>query len=521
MRRDRAVDHVGSTVTLVLAALPEFVIGIGLVLLFATSVFHWFPAVSLLPPGTKAWEDPQVVVLPAATLVLAVVPYISRIMRGSMIEVLESEYVTMARLKGLSERTVIWRHAVPNAIVPAIQVTALQLAWMAGGVVVVEFVFSYPGIGAALVDAVDNRDMPVVQTVTMLAAGGLRGAQPARRPRHDRRHAEAEDGGAMSEQTRRHRRRPRARGRGRARPAGGPVLQKRPWLAILRNALRLARTRIGLGIVVLLVAVAVFGPLVAPHSPTEFIAVPNSGPSGEALFGADALGRDVLSRFLHGGLTVLWLSAAATIIGVVLGVVDRARRGVFAQLARRRAHARQRRRARLPADHPRAAGRLGARAEAVADRAHRRHHPRPARRARHARRRAGGGGARLRQGGRGGGREALADRVRRGAAERDEPAAGRARPAHDLLDRPRGGDQLPRLRPAAADRRLGPDDQREPALDHGAAVVRAAAHARRSACSRSARTSSRTASPGPRSASTEGAGHEPTARSRCATCASS
>jgi peptide/nickel transport system permease protein len=171
MRRDRAVDHIASTVTLVLAALPEFVIGIGLVLVFATSVFHWFPAVAILPPGGKAWQEPKVVVLPAATLVLAVTPYISRIMRGSMIEVLESEYVTMARLKGLSERTVIWRHAVPNAIVPAIQVTALQLAWMAGGVVAVEFVFSYPGIGAALIDAVGNRDMPVVMTVTMLAAG--------------------------------------------------------------------------------------------------------------------------------------------------------------------------------------------------------------------------------------------------------------------------------------------------------------------------------------------------------------
>jgi peptide/nickel transport system permease protein len=78
--------------------------------------------------------------------------------------------VTMARLKGLPERTVIWRHAVPNAIVPAIQVTALQLAWMAGGVVVVEFVFSYPGIGSLFIDAVDNRDMPVVQTITLLAA---------------------------------------------------------------------------------------------------------------------------------------------------------------------------------------------------------------------------------------------------------------------------------------------------------------------------------------------------------------
>jgi peptide/nickel transport system permease protein len=77
----------------------------------------------------------------------------------------------MARLKGLPERTVIWRHAVPNAIVPAIQVTALQLAWMAGGIVVVEYVFSYPGIGSALVEAVANRDMPVVMTVTILMAG--------------------------------------------------------------------------------------------------------------------------------------------------------------------------------------------------------------------------------------------------------------------------------------------------------------------------------------------------------------
>jgi peptide/nickel transport system permease protein len=170
MRRDRTVDHVVSTSTLVLAALPEFVIGIGLILLFATSVFHWFPAVSLLAPDQRAWTEPSVVVLPAATLVLAVTPYISRIMRGSMIEVLESEYVTMARLKGLPERTVIWRHAVPNAIVPAIQVTALQLAWMAGGVVVVEFVFSYPGIGSLFIDAVDNRDMPVVQVITLLAA---------------------------------------------------------------------------------------------------------------------------------------------------------------------------------------------------------------------------------------------------------------------------------------------------------------------------------------------------------------
>jgi peptide/nickel transport system permease protein len=95
----------------------------------------------------------------------------------------------------------------------------------------------------------------------------------------------------------------------------------RARFAVLRDALRLGRTRVGLAIVVLLVLVALVGPLVAPHSPTEFVAIPNSPPSSDAIFGADALGRDVLSRFLHGGWTVLWISAAATLLGVVLGVV--------------------------------------------------------------------------------------------------------------------------------------------------------------------------------------------------------
>jgi peptide/nickel transport system permease protein len=98
-------------------------------------------------------------------------------------------------------------------------------------------------------------------------------------------------------------------------------LRRRQWLGILRDAAKLTRTRIGLAIVAVVVAIALFGPLLAPHSPTEFVAAPNSGPSADALFGADALGRDVWSRFLHGGLTVLWLSVAATVIGVVLGTV--------------------------------------------------------------------------------------------------------------------------------------------------------------------------------------------------------
>jgi peptide/nickel transport system permease protein len=104
-------------------------------------------------------------------------------------------------------------------------------------------------------------------------------------------------------------------------PVGpGAVLQRRPWLGILRNALRLTRTKIGIAIVALLVLIAVVGPWVAPHSPTEFIAAPNSGPSSDALFGADALGRDVWTRFLHGGRSVLWMATAATLLGVVVGV---------------------------------------------------------------------------------------------------------------------------------------------------------------------------------------------------------
>jgi peptide/nickel transport system permease protein len=96
-------------------------------------------------------------------------------------------------------------------------------------------------------------------------------------------------------------------------------LRGHQWLWILRRAVGITRTKIGLAIVGLMVAIALIGPLVSPHSPTEFVAVPNSGPSSNALFGADALGRDVFSRWLHGGLTVLWMSAAATIVGIVLG----------------------------------------------------------------------------------------------------------------------------------------------------------------------------------------------------------
>jgi peptide/nickel transport system permease protein len=171
LRRDKTFDVVASLATLVFAALPEFVVGVTLVIVFATTVVQLLPAVSLITPGTAPWEQPQNVVLPTLTLVLAVTPYVARIMRASMIEVLESDYVEMARLKGLPESIVIRRHALPNALGPTFQVIALNLAYLAGGVIVVEFVFNYPGIGGALRDAVFNRDLPVIQALAMLIAG--------------------------------------------------------------------------------------------------------------------------------------------------------------------------------------------------------------------------------------------------------------------------------------------------------------------------------------------------------------
>ncbi len=170
LKREKLFDTVSSNLLLVLAALPEFVVAVVLVILLATTVFHVFPAVSTIPPGSRPWDNPAALVLPCLTLVIAVAPYVGRIMRASMIEVLESDYVEMARLKGLPERTVLIRHALPNALGPVFQVIALNLAYLAGGIIVIEYVFNYSGIGGAVQEAVINHDLPVVQALAMLIA---------------------------------------------------------------------------------------------------------------------------------------------------------------------------------------------------------------------------------------------------------------------------------------------------------------------------------------------------------------
>ncbi len=168
--RGRAADNVIQVVTLTLAGVPEFVTGILLVALFSTSVFHLLPAVTALPVGDAVWTQPRSLILPVATLVIAVVPYLTRILRANLVETLDSDYVELARLKGIPETKVLLRHALPNTLVPTVQVTALQLAWLVGGVVLVEYLFNYPGMGAILVDSVRNSDYPMVQALAMIIA---------------------------------------------------------------------------------------------------------------------------------------------------------------------------------------------------------------------------------------------------------------------------------------------------------------------------------------------------------------
>lgn len=170
MRRGRAADMTMTGFSLVLAALPEFVIGIALTTLLATTVFRILPSVTMAVPGTNPWDYPLQLILPTFTLVLVVIPYMIRMTRTTMIDVLDSGYVEMARLKGVPERQVIFKHALPHAIGPVAQVVAMQLAWLAGGIVVVEFLFRYPGLGQAMVDAVRIRDVQVVQALSMIVA---------------------------------------------------------------------------------------------------------------------------------------------------------------------------------------------------------------------------------------------------------------------------------------------------------------------------------------------------------------
>ena len=163
-------DRISSVTFLAVTSLPEFVVGIGLIILLATVVIHVLPAVSLLAPGAYFWQAPSLLILPVATLVIVIVPYIFRMTRAAMIEALDSDYVELARMEGLPSTRIVLRHALTNAVAPTIQVIGLNFLYLAGGIVVVEYVYNFPGIGQGLVFAVQNRDIPEIQFIVVVLA---------------------------------------------------------------------------------------------------------------------------------------------------------------------------------------------------------------------------------------------------------------------------------------------------------------------------------------------------------------
>jgi peptide/nickel transport system permease protein len=167
--RGTLIDSLISLVTLVGLSLPEFVLGTLLIFGFAVH-FSLAPALSIVNPGDDLITRLHATVLPAITLMVAMAVYAIRMLRDNLIDVLDSEYVRMATLKGVARWRVVVRHALPNALGPALNVTALNLTYLIGGVVVVETVFSYPGLGKLLVDSISVRDVPVVEATALIAS---------------------------------------------------------------------------------------------------------------------------------------------------------------------------------------------------------------------------------------------------------------------------------------------------------------------------------------------------------------
>jgi peptide/nickel transport system permease protein len=165
----RISDRLSNIVTLIAISLPEFFIAYLLIILMAVNV-DWFPSLSTVSPGMPIAERIYQSTLPAITLTLLVAAHMLRMTRSSVLAVMSTPYVEMAFLKGARRQRVITRHALPNAAAPIITVVALNLAYLVVGVVVIEAVFVYPGLGQLMVDAVSKRDVPVIQACGLVFA---------------------------------------------------------------------------------------------------------------------------------------------------------------------------------------------------------------------------------------------------------------------------------------------------------------------------------------------------------------
>lgn len=167
MRKDTMIDRVVGTGTMWFLSTPEFVVGTFLALIFA-SWLRILPSISLLNPRMTALEQLNLLVLPVLTMLIVGAGQVTRLVRASTIDVLQSDFVQMAVLRGVPSRTLVLRHVLPNSLGPSVQVLGLAMGSLIGGVVVIETVFNYPGVGTMLVQAVSSRDITTVASLTIL-----------------------------------------------------------------------------------------------------------------------------------------------------------------------------------------------------------------------------------------------------------------------------------------------------------------------------------------------------------------
>ncbi len=165
--RETLLDKIISTITLAAISVPEFLIGYILVALFAVT-WQIFPAISSISDSMTFGEKIYASILPIATLTFVIVAHMMRMTRAAIINLMQSPYIEMATLKGLKRSRIIINHALPNALSPIINVIVLNLAYLVVGVVVVEVVFVYPGLGLLMVDSVTLRDLPIVQACILI-----------------------------------------------------------------------------------------------------------------------------------------------------------------------------------------------------------------------------------------------------------------------------------------------------------------------------------------------------------------
>jgi len=169
LRHGRPLDHAVSVATYLGIAVPEFFWAIVVIIIFAAWL-GWLPASGYEPLSAGVWIWAKHLIAPTITLVFGHLAHVSRLTRSSMIEVMQSPYITAARAKGLPERVVVLHHALRNALLPAITVLALDFGRLMGGIVVVETVFAYPGLGRLIVFSIQNRDLPTLQAAILVIA---------------------------------------------------------------------------------------------------------------------------------------------------------------------------------------------------------------------------------------------------------------------------------------------------------------------------------------------------------------